>query len=60
MNAIGTRLLDLRSLGTDPMIAASGRKASSPRVSTKFSRGVDNERAEAGQDNGIRLARSNY
>ena len=39
--------------------AESERKQRSPRVSTRFSLGVENERADAGQDGRICFARTN-
>ena len=41
-------------------VAESERKERNPRVSTRFSQGVDNDRADAGRDDRTCLARPNF
>ena len=42
------------------IVAESGREERNPRVSTRFRLGVENKRADAGQNGPTRLARPNY
>ena len=44
----------------DALVEKSGSKERSPRVSTRFSLNVENERGEAGRDRQTRLARPNF